>query len=159
MATMQEFQARVRAAVRETVQKVLAEGDLPEGADGAALFTVIEDMALAAGDAVSLEVFEQRLAELTAEEQPADCCPQCGRLGQQVKKRAREITTRRGLAVRLPERECYCPGCRRAFFPSASSARPGRGLRRESVGLPEDCAGGDQADEFRGRERRAAGDG
>jgi hypothetical protein len=150
MATMQEFQARMRAAMRETVQKVLAEGDLPEGADGEALFTIIEDLALAAGDAVSLEVFEEQLAKLTAEEQPADCCPGCGCLGQQVKKRSREITTRRGLGVPLPERECYCPGCRRAFFPSASSARSGRGLRRESVGLPKDRAGGDEAEELRG---------
>lgn len=150
MATMQEFQARMRAAVRETVEKVLAEGDLPEGADGAALFTVIEDLALAAGDAVSLEVFEQKLAELTAGEQSAVCCPQCGRAGQQVKKRAREITTRRGLAVPLPERECYCTGCRRSFFPSASSARAGRGLRRESSRDAEDCPRGNEAVELRG---------
>jgi len=149
MATMQEFQARMQAAVRETVEKVLAEGDLPEGADGAALFTVIEDLALAAGDAISLEVFDQQLAKLTADEQPADCCPTCGRVGQRAKHRTREITTRRGLAVPLRERECYCPGCRRAFFPSASNARPGRGLRRESVGLPEDRARGDEAGELR----------
>jgi hypothetical protein len=152
MATMQEFQARMQAAVRETVQKVLAEGDLPEGAEGAALFTVIENLALAAGDAVSREVFEQQLSELAATERPADGCPQCGRVGRQVKKRSREITTRRGLAVPLAERECYCTGCRRSFFPSESSARAGRGLRRESGGLSEDRAGGDQAGELRGGE-------
>jgi hypothetical protein len=118
MATKQEFQARVRAAVREAVQKVLAEGDLPERS-GEALFTIMEDLALDAGDAVSLEFFEQQLAELAADKPPADCCPQCGRVGQQVKRRERKITTRRGLPVPLPERECYCPGCRRAFFPSA----------------------------------------
>lgn len=119
MATKQEFQARLRLAVRETVQKVLAEGDLPERAEGAALFTVIEDLALTAGDAVSLEVFSQQLAELSADEKPVDCCPTCGRVGQQAKRRERDITTRRGLPVPLPERACYCPGCRRAFFPSA----------------------------------------
>lgn len=149
MATMQEFQARMQAAVRETVQKVLAEGDLPEGTEGAALFTVIENLALAAGDAVSLEVFEQQLAELTATEQ-ADCCPQCGRVGRPVKQRSRAITTRRGLAVPLAERECYCTGCRRSFFPSASSTRAGRGLRREPGRVSEDRARGDEAGEFRG---------
>jgi hypothetical protein len=152
MATMQEFQVRMRAAVRETVQKVLAEGDLPEGADGAALFTMIEDLALSAGDAVSLEVFEQRLAELTASEQPADCCPECGQVGQRVKKREREITTRRGLEVPLREQECYCPGCRRAFFPSASSTGLGRGLPRESDGDAEDRARWNETSELRGRE-------
>lgn len=118
MATKQEFQARVRSAVREAVQKVLAEGDLPPRAEGEALFTVIEDLALDAGDAVSLEFFEQQLAELGADEQPA-CCPKCSRAGRRVKLRRREITTRRGLPVPLTEGEHYCPGCRRAFFPSA----------------------------------------
>lgn len=117
MATKLEFQARVRAAVREAVKKVLAEGDLPERS-GEALFTVIEDLALDAGDAVSLEFFEQQLAELAAE-QSADCCPQYGRQCPPVKLREHEITTRRGLPVPLAERECYCPGCRRAFFPAA----------------------------------------
>ena len=54
MATIEEFQDRVRRAVRETLQKCLAEGDLPEAQDGEAGFTTIETLALAAGDAVSL---------------------------------------------------------------------------------------------------------
>jgi hypothetical protein len=119
MATKQEFQARLRSAVRETVQKVLAEGGLPERTDGAALFTVIEDVALDAGDAVSLEFFEQQFSELTKDKQAADCCPECGEVIQEVKRRERDITTRRGLAVPLSEGECYCSACRRAFFPSA----------------------------------------
>ena len=105
MASMQEFQARLRAAVRETVKKVVAEGALPEGADGASLFTVLEDLALAAGDAVSLEVFEQNLALLAAGEQPADCCPQCGGIGQQVKKRMPQ--------VQLPPRTATLVKCQR----------------------------------------------
>ena len=103
--------------MRDAVRKFLAEEELPEGEKGEALFTVIEDLALAAGDAVSLEVFQQQLEQLPAE--PAPTCPRCGAAGQSVKPRERTLTARRGLGVPLSEPECYCPGCRRAFFPGA----------------------------------------
>ena len=125
MATTAQFQERLRRAVREAVQKVLAEGDLPEAADGEARFTTIETLALAAGDAVSLEVFEQQLAESGMGPRH---CPRCGFEGRRVKPRERRLQTRRGLDVPLSESECYCPGCRRAFFPSLPSSGPGRGL-------------------------------
>jgi hypothetical protein len=115
MATTQQFQARLRQAVREAVKKVLREEELPEPEAGEALFTQIETLALAAGDAVSLEVFEQQLAECGGGNPR---CPRCGREGQRVKQRDRTLQTRRGLDVPLNEQECYCPGCRRAFFPS-----------------------------------------
>ena len=79
MATTQQFQERVRRAVREALQKILAEGDLPEAEDGEARFTTIESLALAAGDAVSLEVFEQQLAESGM---GPPHCPRCGFEGQ-----------------------------------------------------------------------------
>jgi len=63
MATTQQFQERLRRAVREAVQKCLAEGDLPEVPQGESRLTTIEALALAAGDAVSLEVFDQQSAE------------------------------------------------------------------------------------------------
>lgn len=114
MATTKEFQDRFRLAVREAVRKVLAEGDLPEGDASEALFTQIETLALTAGDAVSLEVFEQQIAEHGF---GTPHCPHCGFEGQRVKQRDRTVQTRRGLDVPLNEQECYCPGCRRAFFP------------------------------------------
>ncbi len=55
MASKTAFQARFREAVRE----FLAAEELPESAAGEALFTVIEELALDAGDAVSLEVFDR----------------------------------------------------------------------------------------------------
>lgn len=125
MATGQQFQERLRRAVREAVQRCLAEGDLPEAQEGEARFTTIEALALAAGDAVSLEVFEQQLAESGM---GPPHCPRCGFEGQRIKQRDRTLQTRRGLQVPLSERECYCPGCRRAFFPSVPSAGAGRGL-------------------------------
>ena len=125
MATIEQFQERLRRAVREALQKVLAEGDLPEGGEGEARFTTIETLALAAGDAISLEVFEQQLAESGM---GPPHCPHCGFEGQRIKQRDRTVQTRRGLDVPLRERECYCPGCRRAFFPSVQNSGARRGL-------------------------------
>jgi hypothetical protein len=125
MATVEQFQERVRRAVREAMQKCLAEGELPEAQEGEAQFTTIEALALAAGDAVSLEVFEQQLAESGM---GPSHCPRCGFEGQRVRQRERRLQTRRGLEVPLREQECYCPGCRRAFFPSLPNSGSGRGL-------------------------------
>ena len=125
MATIEQFRERLRRAVGEAVQKVLAEGDLPEAEEGEARFTTIETLALAAGDAVSLEVFEQQLAESGM---GPPHCPRCGFEGKRIKQRDRTVQTRRGLDVPLKEQECYCPGCRRAFFPSVPSVGTGRGL-------------------------------
>jgi hypothetical protein len=125
MATIEQFQERLRRAVREALQKVLAEGDLPEGGEGEARFITIETLALAAGDAISLEVFEQQLAESGM---GPPHCPHCGFEGQRIKQRDRTVQTRRGLEVPLREQECYCPGCRRAFFPAVQSSGSGRGL-------------------------------
>jgi hypothetical protein len=55
-------------------------------------------------------------------------CPHCGFAGQRIKQRDRTVQTRHGLEVPLSEQECYCPGCRRAFFPSVQSFGSGRGL-------------------------------
>ena len=125
MATTEQFQERLRLAVREALQRVLAEGDLPEAEEGEARFTTIETLALAAGDAVSLEVFEQQLAESGM---GPPHCPRCGFEGRRIRCRDRKLQTRRGLDVPLSEQECYCPGCRRAFFPALPSSGAGRGL-------------------------------
>lgn len=125
MATREQFQERLRGAVSQAVREVLAAGDLPPAEDGEALFTTIETLALAAGDAVSLEVFEQQLAECG---RGTPHCPRCGFEGQRVKSRERTLQTRRGLDVPLSEQECYCPGCRRAFFPSVKTTGTGRGV-------------------------------
>jgi len=125
MATKEGFQQRLRLAVREALRKVLAEGDLPEAEEGEARFTTIETLALAAGDAVSLEVFEQQLAECGL---GTPHCPHCGFEGQRARQRERTVQTRRGLDVPLSEQECYCPGCRRAFFPAVQNSGVGRGL-------------------------------
>jgi hypothetical protein len=42
-------------------RKFFAGGGVAEAAEGEALFTAIEDLALSAGDAISRKVFEQQL--------------------------------------------------------------------------------------------------
>jgi len=60
----------------------MAEGNLPETPEGEARFTTIQALALAAGDAVSLEAFEQPLAESGAG--PLHC-PHCGFEGRPIR--------------------------------------------------------------------------
>jgi hypothetical protein len=57
----------------------VAEGELPEPQKGEARFTTIETLVLAAGGVVSLEAFEQQLAESGLE---LPHCPRCGFDGQ-----------------------------------------------------------------------------
>jgi hypothetical protein len=121
MATATELQERIRAMVREWV----AEQAPPEARPGVPLFTVLEDSAIAMGDAIMQEVMEEELARLA--EQSSEC-PQCGQRGLKKGERRRVIQARRG-KVEFTEPEFYCPRCRRAFFPSLGSAEPGRGLR------------------------------
>ena len=101
-------------AVREALQRVLAEGDLPEAGEGEAQFTTIETLALAAGDAVSLEVFEQQLAESGM---GPPHCPHCGFEGKRVKQRDRTAAnaTRPGSAAERAR--VLLPRLSPGFFP------------------------------------------
>jgi hypothetical protein len=115
MATIESFQSRLRVAFRESLEKVIAEGDLPTPPEGEALFTAIENLALAAGDAASLEWLALQTPK-GVEGPPL--CPHCGEVGLHDKERERVLETRRGLQAPLSEPQCYCTGCRRSFFPS-----------------------------------------
>jgi hypothetical protein len=101
MANKASFEVRFRAAVRDAAEEVFGGGsfspeeELPEAAEGEALFTAIEDLALSAGDAISREVFEQQLEQLPAE---AAVCPLCQAEGRRVKQRDRTFTTRLGFS-------------------------------------------------------------
>lgn len=129
MASREQFMERLRLAVRDSLRQVLAEGDLPIGEEGEALFTTIETLALTAGDAVSLEVFEQQLSECGI---GIPHCPHCGFEGRHIRDRDRDIQSRRGLDVPLRETEWYCTGCRRSFFPSVPTLGTGRELGLQS---------------------------
>lgn len=74
-------------------------------------------------DAVANEFIAQRLARRSQIFTSPPPCPDCGQAGRHVGDRKREILTTRGSAP-LVEPKCYCPACRRYFFPSVQSIGP-----------------------------------
>jgi hypothetical protein len=75
-------------------------------------------------DAVAAEFGKQRLARRVERLPEVPACPRCGQVGQVVGEHTRELLTTRG-DVPLTEAECYCPACRRHFFPSVGSTGTG----------------------------------
>jgi hypothetical protein len=81
-------------------------------------FAQMEEVAKAAARGLSegtLETATTQQGELMGEKQP---CPQCGKLcGVDSSERPLRVS---GGVIQLREPKCYCPACRRDFFPSAS---------------------------------------
>lgn len=117
MATAAEIRERIRELARE-----LAAVERKDGVVREASFAELEEAAVAAGDAIGVEILEQELACASTCDGE---CPTCGRRGLRKGEHERVIHTRRG-EVKFAEPEFYCPGCRRAFFPSVGSAGTGR---------------------------------
>lgn len=74
-------------------------------------------------DTVADEFATQLLARQAPPAASAVTCPQCGKPGRLIGQQKREILTTRGSAP-LVEPKCYCPACRRSFFPEFASFRP-----------------------------------
>ena len=86
-------------------------------------FAQMEAVAWAAAQGLTqgaLEEATSQQGQLLGEKQP---CPQCGRLCM-VATEERPLRVK-GAVVQLNEPKCYCPVCRRDFFPSASGAETG----------------------------------
>lgn len=75
-------------------------------------------------EAVVGEFVTQRLARRPQTSTSAVDCPHCGKVGRRIGDRKREVLTTRGSAL-MVEPKCYCPACRRHFFPSVESIGPG----------------------------------
>ena len=112
------------------------------GDDGPGLdvdLSQMEDVAVAAArglTAGALEVATSQQGRLLGIEQP---CPQCGHLcGVDLEERHLQV---RGGTFEHQEPKCYCPTCRRAFFPSASAAED-RCQRLQSGDPAQDCGNG-----------------
>lgn len=118
MARGKQVDSRVRAFVRA----MLAE--LPD--DERLHINDIEDGAEALAGAVHDEFASQLLAREAAKPSGEMACPHCGKRGRLIGRREREIATTRGSAEFI-EPKCYCPSCRRAFFPEVDSIGPGVG--------------------------------
>ena len=111
MAVTHEMKERIAAFARELAVELGAVDD----SDALSWLDAIERQAVEIGDAISVELLEQRAtAPPTSAEEST--CPQCGQLGRYQGRRQRELIGRRGPAT-IGEPQYYCPACRRAFFP------------------------------------------
>jgi len=96
----------------------------------------MEQLAIAAAQGVAAGALEEATSQQgqrLGTEQP---CPQCGRPCA-VAAAERPIQVRGGASFLHHEPKCYCPTCRRAFFPSASAAED-RWPRLQPGGLAPD---------------------
>lgn len=80
----------------------------------------LEDMTAEVGDAVATALFEKQSESHGKNAEAA--CPECGKPGHYRGVRKRQLISRRG-PVTISEPECYCPCCRKAFFPDDGSDR------------------------------------
>jgi hypothetical protein len=86
-------------------------------------FAQMEEVASAAAQGLTegaLETATAQQGQLLGDKQP---CPHCGKLCS-VGRTERPLRARGGV-VSLGEPTCYCPACRRDFFPSASGVEAG----------------------------------
>jgi hypothetical protein len=124
MASLQE-RAEARAAARKArIQAVVAEMLAEEAAWGwDALDTNINDIENSMceiGDAVAREYATLQLAKRMPQSVPPPC-PTCGHASESRGQHERSLLTRRG-EVPISEAKCYCPKCRRNFFPSVGNS-------------------------------------
>jgi len=117
MASKKSTEERIKEVVAAVLAAVLAAEAEADG-DAWEHETVddIEDAMVRIGDLVACEVGVQKFARHT-EKVKDDRCPRCGRAGDRVEDRDREIITRRG-TVPVGEAKYHCHKCRRDFFPS-----------------------------------------
>ena len=97
-------------------------------------FAQMEEVAGAAACGLTegaLEAATTQQGQLLGEKQP---CPQCGKLCT-VGSAERPLRAKGGV-VSLREPKCYCPTCRRAFFPSASGVEVGRAWLQSDDAAP-----------------------
>jgi len=113
MARNKEREERIRALVAAILAEELREDS------GGRIENIndIEDAMVRIGDQVAREVGIQKLAHHADRLSPDPRCPNCGRVGEHLGGRTRDLITRRG-EVPLTEAKYRCPKCRRHFFPS-----------------------------------------
>ncbi|MGV1080873.1 MAG: hypothetical protein ACOYD1_13715 [Candidatus Nanopelagicales bacterium] len=115
----QEFQARLGQVARQLSRDLYPEG-MPIGTK----FSELEEIAGALGDEMARQLIELNVQE-QADDWPEDQlgeCPCCGGPARKAADEPRVLTTTRG-DVAWKQRVANCPRCRRAFFPSESTAR------------------------------------
>lgn len=116
------FSEELQEGIVRLAEQAAAERGLLGEAKEEALVTIIEEIAVAVGDALAQKIMEQKLAAEAACAEPI--CPSCQSRGLRKQEHPRKILTRRG-EVEFVDVECYCRRCRRSFFPSGASAGAG----------------------------------
>jgi hypothetical protein len=105
--------------------KIVARRAFGEAGPGTDIdFDAMEQVARAAAAGLiqgTLDTLLERQAQALGDEQP---CPDCGRPCP-VRREERSLALRGGRLVQA-EPVCYCPDCRRDFFPPTAAAAPGR---------------------------------
>jgi len=115
-------------ALRAAAKNVLHHASGPDGLPWGTRFADAEDLAVKVGDLLAREILQAAFQAQAARSRPNDlnACPSCGGPlqlrpdGQAVEPRV--VHSRRG-HVAWDEPVCYCPRCRRAFFPSDQEPR------------------------------------
>jgi hypothetical protein len=84
--------------------------------------TQMEEMAYAAAQGLTAGALEEATSQQGQQLGDHQPCPTCGgRCSVDAEERTIHV---QGGAFQLCEAKCYCPVCRRSFFPSASRAKP-----------------------------------
>ena len=97
------------------LQTLLEERFGPDGPGSDMDFASIERWAHEMGRTVARRLCEQTANQQSANHEESRHCPDCQReCGGEIE--TRELLTRDG-PIQLNEFRCYCPHCRRAFFP------------------------------------------
>jgi hypothetical protein len=83
----------------------------------------MEEVAVAAAQGLTAGAMEEATAQQARQMGSEQACPQCGKLCG-VTDDERDVKVRGG-SFQHREPKCYCPACRRDFFPSASDPETG----------------------------------
>jgi len=120
--TAEELQAVTRLAKQwGKIVVRQAFGDQGPGLD--VDFAQMEEVACAAAQGVTEGALEAAAAQQGRQLGDQQPCPQCGRLCT-ITSAERPFRVK-GAIMQLREPKCYCPTCRRDFFPSASGPETG----------------------------------
>ncbi len=107
-----ELAARLEAAAKAAIAKLLAERPLP----AEATLSEIEQAALAAGAEIQQAIAAELARESAQELPPWPHCPQCGQKMKTKGKRRRRIVTEAG-EIEVERLYYYCASCQRGLFP------------------------------------------
>lgn len=111
MATSQQIRERIEELARQLAVEM---GEVDEQ-EGDCWLDAIENRAIEIGDALTAALVQHRARDRPVSDEAI--CPGCGEPGRYRGSRPRALVSRRG-PIHLAEPEYYCPGCRKAFFPS-----------------------------------------